>query len=127
MLNAGRNQLVWSFLLPKRGPAAAEFGSRTVRFCRRHVDVVKGFDPHFVKRHGDPELLLPGWWDESARSVQVDYLKRLIVYRQCPADIAAWVEAVDADLRRGDVCEWIEVLKFSPRRTVEEQGDDALL
>ena len=122
MLDAGRNQLVWSFLLPRRGAAAAEFVSRTVRFCRRHVAVIKGFDPHFVKRHGDRELLLPDWWDEPARSVQVNYLRRLIVDRQCDPDVAVRVEAVDADLKRGEVCEWIEVLKYSLRRSVPELG-----
>ena len=127
MLHAGRNRLVWLFYLPKRGPAAAEFGSRTVRLCRRHMAVVEGFDPYFAKRYGGAEFLRPDWWAEPARPVQVDYLKRLIAARQCPADIAVCVETAGGELKRGDVCEWIEVLKFVPRRTAAELADAGVL
>ena len=85
-------------------------------FCRPCISITAGFDQAFADRHGDRELLAPAWWDEPARGVQVDYLARLALERAGPPAIADALRERPASLSRGQVCEWIEELKYSERR-----------
>ena len=112
ILGGGRKKQGWALSLPAGGEASMTFAKRRLgQFCRDHVKVTGDFDPRFRERHAKRELLPPEWWEEPARPVHVTYLKELMENRECPERIeAAWRER-QGQLKRGDVCEWIEELK----------------
>ena len=125
ILGGGRKQQVWTLSLPAGGETSTACSDRrSAQFCRFHVKEAGDFDPRFRERHAKRELLPPEWWEEPARPVHVAYLKKLIRNRECPGNIEASVGEREGQLKRGEVCEWIEELKYSDGRPENDNHDD---
>ena len=122
ILQGSRKRQVWNMTVPATGDAADFFDVlKTARLCREHVEVTCGYDPEFRKRHASKELLPPLWWRVPAREAQVRFLHQMISERHAPAEIKRHVTQNRDKLERGQVCKWIETLKYCDKRAAPKK------